>query len=95
MGWDQSFHVAGKFELLLKCTNLTIDQLLENFGISIVKTDDITLDDYYGVIGHKITLSNGRVFEHYLFSSVSDDSSGLDTYGWKEIKNNDVSCGEM
>jgi len=89
MGWDQENCKAGKLDLLEKITGASALSMLEaklaEQGLSIIKQENITLStDYYGYEykGERITLSDGRVFEHKLSRTQSSDDWGSDYYGW-------------
>lgn len=89
MGWDQNYCRSGRRELLEKILGVSSLSILEDKmtkqGLSIIKREDITLStDYHGYKykGERITLSDGRIFEHKLSQTQSSDDYGCDYYSW-------------
>lgn len=89
MGWDQQHTCATRLQLLEKILGISAEEMLKKEmakrGLTITKEEDLNLQDtvcdFYGK-AEKITISDGRVFQHKLSRSRSGDDWGIDYYDW-------------
>ena len=94
MSYTQDYSIESLESLLEKLTGKSTIQLLgeelKKQGIEIVKTETVKLDDdmYRGeIVGLKITLSDGRIFEHKLVKKhTSNGIYGCDYYRFRPTK---------
>jgi len=93
MSWDQNYSIESLKNLLEKLTGKEANEVLINElkkqGIEIVKSEQTILEEddmFFGPLkGMKITLSDGRVFEHKLVEKqTSGGNYGNNIYVWKE-----------
>jgi len=95
MGWDQSYSFESKNQFLARLLGLdlqevirkAIDNALQAKGIKVVKEESFdAADDMYapGDSGLRITLADGRVFEHKCVQRECWDDKGHDHYEFRE-----------
>lgn len=91
MSWSQDYNVPSYLDLLLQLTDKDAHCFIEyleadlhdRLGITVVNKEQVLLDEGYfqDVKGHKITLSDGRVFIPKLIERFTENGNyGVDTY---------------
>jgi len=104
MGWEQEYRFPTLFDLFREITetnmsdheilNHSLPEVASFYGIErnllIEKVEEIIVDkdEWQSIIGKRVTLSNGDIWETVKVNSYTQDGNyGCDIYAWKKIDN--------
>ena len=87
MSWTQEFSIPKVEDLLTSIAGKDSITLLKEYlktkGIEVVNADEFEIDSYSGAMGHRVVLSDGRIFVTKLLRKETTRGNwGCDFYTW-------------